>query len=77
MPSGLKWFTLKTCRIELGDASVAENGPFPFEAIEEVFDFSTSSEFSPPSNDEKAYAYVRTQFVTGEKGLVHVLKFQS
>ena len=74
VPFGLKWFTLEM--IDTDDLNPG-NCILQFESIAHISDFSTTSEWEGSSSQvEQILAYVRTSFVTGEHGLIHVFSFR-
>ena len=76
VPSELRWFTLKKNEVKIADVPQTEKEVIELESIVEVADYSTSLEQNEFDDTDKLSAYVRTSFITGEKGLVHVLSFQ-
>ena len=76
VPYGLRWFMLETCNLLAGNLPQSVDGVINLESLDQVIDFSTNSDLGEFPTTANASAYVRKQFVSGEKGLIDVLMFQ-
>ena len=76
VPQGLRWFTLENHSIQDTSLPPSEDAVIHLESIEQIVDFSTQMELGESQATADLPAYVRKQFVSGEKGLINVLVFQ-
>ena len=78
VPTGLTWFVCpQGIRIDMTSLRPQGTEVVELESLAGIDNFSTTSTWSEAGQADRFDAYVRQSFVSGEQGIVHILRFQA